>query len=102
MRGKDLLAGLAIGCIAIAPAPVFLGCGEGDANVGPSVTLSVSREFSRVTMIAENQAPLDGSQSVLQLLREHARVKPTSDGTWVKAIDGHAFSDGRNETTWAL
>jgi len=87
----------ALGAIALS-AGVLVGCGDS----GPTVTLSVSREFDRVPMVEREEAPLEGHGTVLRLLREHADAKLSQFGS-VSEVDGYAYRVERpNQRTWAI
>lgn len=107
VRVRSGSARIALASLAVLTAiGASAGCGDSADPSGPTVTQRVTREFGH-ELIAAEEAPLAGHNTVLRLLREYEEVELSSGGLAVSSIDGlkadwQVEVEGEDETTWAL
>jgi hypothetical protein len=77
-------------------------CGEdsGAAN-GPTVAQRVTTEFGHNLISSEDDAPLEGHETMMRLVDEYNDVRTSYKGKVVESIDGRRMDSEKGTSTWA-
>lgn len=88
--------------LSLLAALVLTSCNEtsGDPE-GPTVSQRVSQKFGHELLSSEDQAPLEGHETMMRLVKEYNEVETDPDGRSVMSIDGRELDAKNGTRTWA-
>jgi hypothetical protein len=89
-------------CALALATPVFAGCGDESSGEtdGPTVANRVTHEFGNKPQASEDNAPLEGHETMKRLLQEYNDAR-FHEGKYPVSIDGHAMDTKEGTSTWA-
>lgn len=90
MTSGGLIARCAGGLGALALGLALAGCGLGAGDSAGEVSLRVTDDFGRVTLLEPEQPKQAGADTVMRLLQRNAKVQTRYGGGFVQAINGRA------------
>jgi hypothetical protein len=92
-------AAIALGLLStLASWATLAGCGLGAGRGTSDVTLTVTRQFGRVTVATRTERHAPGSETVMRMLERSLAVRTRFGGGFVESIDG--FSGGPPHQDW--
>jgi hypothetical protein len=84
-----------LACVALA------GCGLGAGGERKAgIQLRVTRDFGRTSLVSAGVPTVRSSDTVMRLLRRHAKVTTRYGGGFVQSIDGIAGSSSNGRSDW--
>lgn len=84
------LRSLIVAAAGLLAAAVLAGCGLGAGNAPSGASMTVTEDFGAKKVLSLSKPKVNGSETVMSLLRRNANVSTEYDGGFVSSIDGHA------------
>ncbi|MHB1809929.1 MAG: DUF4430 domain-containing protein [Solirubrobacteraceae bacterium] len=82
---------------AALAAAALAGCGLGAGATPKGISLTVTRDFGAVKMLATGKPKTGGAETAMSLLQRNAKVGTRYAGGFVSSIDGQEEAKGKSE-----